>query len=541
MPSTKSPAIHEGKLRLTLTEAARGPQDRFWMDRQTMVVGSMPSVRRSFGQRSLSRKNFFDSEAKRGDFGRVRRFFWAILPIVALLGCGSSAPSGPAHAVSSGRTLRYEVQVDAALQRLSVRLCGEPAKLGEGLTAMSRVAWSVVSGVRWDSGVAWARRGDAFVPMGRAEPCLRYQVDLVRAARVSRFAQRTEHGVLLSQNLALLFPARTRSAVLRLRTPPGVYGSLPFAEENGEFRLPTSAFVQVGNLAFVRRPPLRFEASGASVEVVRFAGAFAVDDAGIEVWLRGAIAAVADVGGRFPRRRLQVLLVPIGPSARPVAFGLVRRGGGASVMFLVHSNATAEALRADWTATHEFSHLLMPPMRPEDRWVSEGLATYFQEVLRVRQGLTTEREAWQSIRSGLRRGAQSGDEVDLWQTSRERRSFFRIYWAGTAFALRADVLLHQRGSSLRELVAASQRYRADDGWGDRMSTAPHCIRHFDSLIGEPLLGPLMEQMGGTTAFPNLDALFEDLGVVGEGDALRLNDDAPLAPLRRQLMGGDEAR
>lgn len=506
-----------------------------------MNVGSTPPVRRSFGQRSPHPKKNFGSRRKTGDVGLVLRLFGSLVPLLFLLGCGTRLGTSGGRPGRALGDLRYEVELDPAMENLRVRLCGAPARLGRGLVSMSRTTFSLVSELRWESGRPWERRGARFVAPLPAEPCLRYRIDLLQAARTSRFAQRTEDGLLLSQNLALLFVAGTRSAHLRLKTPPGIHGSLPFAREGNGYRLPPSAFVQVGNVAFVRRRPLRFEASGTEVEVVRFSGALAVGDAEIEVWLREAIAAVASVGGRFPRRRLQVVLLPIGPADRPVAFGLVRRGGGASVMFLVHGNATLEALRADWTATHEFSHLLMPPMRPQDRWISEGIATYFQEVLRVRQGLTSEREAWQSIRAGLRRGEMGGGGVDLWQTSRERRSFFRIYWAGTAFALSADVLLHQRGSSLRELVAASQRYRANDGWADRPSTGPHCIRHFDALIGESLLEPLMEQMGSTTAFPDLDGLFEELGVVGEGDALRLNEDAPLAPLRRQLMGGDGAR
>ena len=54
-------------------------------------------------------------------------------------------------------------------------------------------------------------------------------------------------------------------------------------------------------------------------------------------------------------------------------------------------------LRTDWTATHEFSHLLLPYVSRRDRWLSEGLASYYQNVLRARDGRLSETDAWRKL------------------------------------------------------------------------------------------------------------------------------------------------
>ena len=48
----------------------------------------------------------------------------------------------------------------------------------------------------------------------------------------------------------------------------------------------------------------------------------------------------------------------------------------------VDASASSRDLRTDWTASHEFAHLLLPYV--SDKWVSEGVASYYQNVLQAR-------------------------------------------------------------------------------------------------------------------------------------------------------------
>src|SRR5690606_4452079 len=124
----------------------------------------------------------------------------------------------------------------------------------------------------------------------------------------------------------------------------------------------------------------------------------------------------------------------------PVPLGLARRGGVASVLLLVDETADLAALRADWVAVHELFHLLWPRIERADAWLSEGLATYYQEVLRARHGLISQRDAIQHLVDGLARGARADGGLPLGEESARMRathSYTRVYWSGAAFAFAA--------------------------------------------------------------------------------------------------------
>src|SRR5690349_3931578 len=66
----------------------------------------------------------------------------------------------------------------------------------------------------------------------------------------------------------------------------------------------------------------------------------------------------------------------------------------------------------DWTAVHELSHLMHPYLGDRGTWLAEGLATYYQNVLRARSGMLTPAQAWDRLYQGFKRGAKTpGDET----------------------------------------------------------------------------------------------------------------------------------
>jgi predicted metalloprotease with PDZ domain len=56
----------------------------------------------------------------------------------------------------------------------------------------------------------------------------------------------------------------------------------------------------------------------------------------------------------------------------------------------------ADDLRADWVLAHELFHLGVPSM-PGGAWLDEGLATYYEPVLRTRAGLVSEMATWTEL------------------------------------------------------------------------------------------------------------------------------------------------
>ena len=116
------------------------------------------------------------------------------------------------------------------------------------------------------------------------------------------------------------------------------------------------------------------------------------------------------------------------------------------------------------------------------------------------------------------------------------RSWGRTYWGGALFCLLADVEIHRRThnrmglrEALRGVLAAGGNIQVD--WPvARVLTAA------DKAVGVPVLSGLYARLGSTAGpqSAELEQLWKDLGVVADGDGVRLVDDAPLAAVRKAI-------
>jgi hypothetical protein len=145
-----------------------------------------------------------------------------------------------------------------------------------------------------------------------------------------------------------------------------------------------------------------------------------VDDkkaAEIVEWLRSASGNVSLAYGRFPVPSPRIVVVPTGNSPwggnSPVPFGRVTRNGEEKVEFFVNAERPIEEFYDDWTATHEFSHLMLPYVSGRHKWISEGFASYYQNVLMSRAGRYTPKRAWTKLHEGFERGRASRPELSL--------------------------------------------------------------------------------------------------------------------------------
>jgi len=164
----------------------------------------------------------------------------------------------------------------------------------------------------------------------------------------------------------------------------------------------------------------------------------------IRLWIAETATTVTSVNGHFPQPQPQVLVIPIGARKRPVVKAQVLRGGGLAAGFYIDETRPLEEFTRDWKATHEFSHMLVPYISSRDRWLSEGLASYYQNVLLARNGQFTETEAWQKLYEGFKRGENGTHGGSLAQATRDGwRSTMRVYWSGAALMLMADIQLRE--------------------------------------------------------------------------------------------------
>lgn len=260
----------------------------------------------------------------------------------------------------------------------------------------------------------------------------------------------------------------------------------------------------------------------------------------IKPWLEEAAGLVASVGGGFPNVRAQVLVEP-GESGlfdeSPVPFGHVIRSGEEMVRFFVAPQATHAALRRDWTAVHEFSHLLLPYVRDDQKWISEGFASYYQNVLLARGGIYTPGEAW----GRLLRSFQSAGSASRPPSPNDAytRSFWDvrmlIYWSGAAIALMADVELRRTSGGQESLDTVLGKLSrcclpSTEVWEGR-----ELFMKLDELAGRDVFVPLYDKHANTPGMPPVNALLVQMGVYADRKGVSLDASAALAGIAEAIM------
>jgi hypothetical protein len=269
------------------------------------------------------------------------------------------------------------------------------------------------------------------------------------------------------------------------------------------------------------------EVAGARLRVSVLHGAPAVKWDLVQQWITRAATAVTTLYGRFPEDTAQILVVPGARGDEPVPWAYVLRGGMPSVHFYVNQRRPLDEFLTDWTAVHELSHLLLPYVRPEDAWLSEGTASYYQNVLRARAGMLSEQEAWQRMHSGFRRGMKSMPGITLADaTERMYRdgAFMRVYWHGAAMLLLADQRLRARTGGRESLDTALAKLHDCCLAPDQAWQASTLFAKLDALTGTSVFSELLGEQTASR-FPDLTETYALLGlrVSDAGDSVELVD------------------
>ena len=474
------------------------------------------------------------------------RLYLALCAFLSI-GCANLPPPAapPPHpAPLSG--LDYRVGYDPAAKRLAVELCfhGQPPE---------RLVYGSKSAVPF-------LREPLLIepPLGRARPvrveanhlqlgaaaadsCVRYGVDVQRALDVDALmlAYPGERSLLLGSELFLWRPplrSLELQSRLRFELPAGVRVSAPWAlspAQDGSYVLDERAFAFTGHVVLGELEALSIPAPGTQLRATIMPGFSDHARAQIAAWLERSAAIASLPGGVFPVPDAQVIVVPTSLSSFPIHFGHTGRSGGASIVLFVPTDVEQVRLQDDWIAIHEFSHLWHPFIRREDAWLSEGLATYLQEVLRVRAGLLPAELAWQRLYEGAELGRDSARTLQE-ETRRMpfEHNYQRVYWAGAAIALMLDVELRQRSQGAVSLPQLLARLRSDARLFSRAVSAEELLRELDRLSGLPLCEALAARhVHGT--LPDLDGLYQQLGIRVQAGAEHVS--APLTWVRDAIM------
>jgi hypothetical protein len=323
-------------------------------------------------------------------------------------------------------------------------------------------------------------------------------------------------------------------------------GTTPLLPVRARCTLLAAMMAGVGAIACAPSPDVALAATGEStVRELTVGGArlrleigsgeFQAGSDALLVWVRRSAGIVAAYYDGFPVPRATIELRP-GPGAG-VQGGTTYGYPDALIRVRVGREVTATQLESDWVMVHEMTHLALPDVGTEHAWLSEGLATYVEGIARVQAGNRSEEDVWAEELKQMPRGLPQPGDAGLDRT----HTWGRTYWGGAMFCLMADVDIRRRTHDARGLQDAVRAIARASGGLKADWPIERVLATGDAAVGTKSLEDLYARMKDSAYAPDLVALWRELGVVAEGDGVRLTDDAPLAGVRHAIMTGTKPR
>jgi predicted metalloprotease with PDZ domain len=213
------------------------------------------------------------------------------------------------------------------------------------------------------------------------------------------------------------------------------------------------------------------------------------------------------------------------------------RGQGNALQLVVDPTRPEKEFLDDWTAVHELSHLLHPYLGDRGSWLGEGLATYYQNVLRARAGLLTPTQAWQRLGSGFHRG-QSGPYAESLEQAAadmsQSHSFLRVYWAGAAYWLTVDAELRRLSRGKQTLDTALSRFGECCLPAYREWKPEEFVAKLDAVLHVKTFTHHYREFARMKQFPDWQGSFARLGVQAGEDSVVFDEGAADAWIRTAI-------
>ena len=468
---------------------------------------------------------------------------WTVFVVFAVLNVS--------HVNAAIESNEYLINIDHLHKILKVQRCFAAAP--RYLYANSDSADRLIRRIYWNgdkdvSRQLWAEGRYIYLPVGE-EGCLSYQVSLQgkrNRLSSSRFNQQHPHEFITSIDSWLWKDSRyQRSTKMRIKFvhQRGINVSAPWSllsrsETETEFLVKYTPDSWAGMIAFGRFEVEKLPLGNSRLRVAVLAGNNSYHKASIMRWVKKMAGSVASVGGEFPIKNAQVLVVLQSGRGEAVPWGQVNRAGGSGVLFIVNPNRPEYELMADWTAAHEFSHLLLP-YTPDDRWLSEGFASYYQNISRARSGLLDEKTAWKKLLAGFERGRKSANQYGAPPLkSAGMRYLMQMYWGGAVIALKADVALLERTAGRYDLSRSLQELSHCCLETGQEWSAFETFSKLDQITGTEVFTQLYYQEIKYKSYPKYQLLLQQLGIrknrYGE---IYLDDNSNKAAFRKKIIHG----
>jgi hypothetical protein len=479
--------------------------------------------------------------------GDPLRLFTALLAAVAFAAsCDMTRERPPAGELeaSAGRAaaLHYRARLAPELDRLDVEVCtGAPEALelrpGRDEAAYrlrhARSVEPLPARRVYPDG-----RGMLTIGPGPGLRCVVYTVSLSDGGELSAFVRHRGEAVVSNVNAWLYRPEKRTShaqAHLTLELPAGMDAALPYPRDGrGEYVLDAAAFRFDAYAVFGRFTRQRLVHARGALDVVALDGA--PELATLAAWAQHHLASLEPLA--LERGALPSTLIVLDAPRGLEPFGSVARGGAGSVLALVPATMGPVELSGHWMLVHELSHFALPFVRREDAWLSEGFATYLQEVLPSRAGKRPQRATLELLAGALTRVETESEGLTLADESLElsRRGHYRtVYWGGAALCLILDVALLARSRGRMGLVELAARLRAQDS-ARGLWSADALVEALDAELGEPVVRAIVARELAR-AFPDFRAALFALGV-RDGAVQPDLDNADTRALRSRVLGAE---
>lgn len=443
-------------------------------------------------------------------------------------------------------TARYTLKYTAEDATMQVTLCLTQAAAVVRFEADGD-APQFLDALRRDAGTSLTRDDDAWVAHDwRAGECLHYSAALGRIAAADRMMRRprSDGDLLVDPQVWLLQAAHVDAAEARVELPPGYAISVPWqrvatGDRSLHFTIPHTPIEWMARVGIGRFTETSIALEGGVLHVALFGEPDAQKRARLLGWLQRVAKAALSAYGHLALPDVQVLVLPVGAQSQAVVFGQSTRGQGNALTLFVDPAQSEAAFDHDWVAVHELSHLFHPYLGDRGSWLAEGLATYYQNVLRARAGLLTPEQAWEQLDDGFTRGrrATHGDSTLEESAAQmgERHDFQRIYWSGTAYWLGVDVELRRASRNRLSVDEALRRFDACCLPSSKRWAPDEFVAKLDALIGSDVFSRAFREFRARRDFPDLAALYAALGIRRNGASLRFGEGSPEADVRNAIM------
>lgn len=254
----------------------------------------------------------------------------------------------------------------------------------------------------------------------------------------------------------------------------------------------------------------------------------------VNTYVRDAARAVVAYYGKFPVRKTVVAVAPVDDDGVGFATSTHEDAGGYGLIEIdIGAYATRRDLENSWTLTHEMMHLAFPILTHRHRWLAEGIATYIEPIGRMRIGKLTREEVWGDLAANLQKGLPNSDDDGGLNSA---RGYGRIYWGGALYCLIADVEIRKRTKNRIGLEQALRAIANEGGTAASNWNTMQTLRVGDAAVGSQVLEDLFDDMSENPKTVDIRRLLRELGIRRQGKSVLIDDQAPLANIRRAIEG-----